>query len=125
MLKMIYCIRKKEDIASDEFFRYWKKEHGPIVKRYAAAMRIVRYTQNPTLKTPFNDAIREAKGHQEPFDGIAELWWKDIDDLQQAMISVDFTEAQNALFEDEKKFIDFERSCSYFCEEHAVIDDGE
>lgn len=124
MLKMIYCVRRREDIPLDEFFRYWEKNHAPLVIQHSAAMRIVRYIQNPTMPTPFNEVIRAGRGLQEPFDGVAELWWKGMDDLQQAAASPDFIEAQNALIEDEKRFIDLEHSCCYFCEERTVIDNN-
>jgi uncharacterized protein (TIGR02118 family) len=121
MLKMIYCIRRKEGTSSEEFRRYWEETHGPLVRKNAPAMRIRRYVQSPTLSTPLNDAIRDAKGHQEPYDGVAELWWESMDELVAALGDPEFTRAQGELFEDESRFIDFKNSCSYFCEERVIV----
>ena len=35
MIKLVYCIRKRDDIESEAFYRYWLDEHGPLVKSVA------------------------------------------------------------------------------------------
>ena len=48
MIKLIYCLRKRDDIDSDSFYRYWLEEHGPLVKSVAGD----RLNQWPMLLQP-------------------------------------------------------------------------
>src|ERR1700734_2839387 len=38
MVKLVYCVRRREDVAEDEFHRYWLDEHGPLVRSVADAI---------------------------------------------------------------------------------------
>lgn len=100
---------------------YWHDTHAELVKKNAPALRIKRYVQSSTLDHPLNEAIRSIKGHGEYYDGVAELWWDSMDDMLAAAATPEGVAAQNALFEDEKKFIEFAASCSWFTEETVVI----
>ena len=48
MIKLVYCVRRRADISEAEFFRYWKEEHGPLVKSVARDLRARRYLQSHT-----------------------------------------------------------------------------
>ena len=73
------------------------------LKKKAAALGIRRYIQSTTLDNPLNDAIRSIKGHAEYYDGVAELWWVNIEDMLAAAATPEGIAAQDELFEDEKK----------------------
>ena len=85
MIKLTYCIRRRSDLAPQEFRRYWRDHHGPLVRKHAAALRATRYVQSHTLETPLNDALRASRGAAEPFDGIAEVWWDSPEALDAAL----------------------------------------
>ena len=75
MIKLVYCIRKLETISSEEFYRYWLEDHGPLVKSVAADIGARRYVQSHTVLPEINAMMVEGRGLAEPYDGITEVWW--------------------------------------------------
>jgi uncharacterized protein (TIGR02118 family) len=121
MVKLVFCLRRLPHLTREEFQRYWKETHGPLVRRHAAALRIRRYVQVHTLDDALQDALRASRGGPEAYDGVAELWWDDRDQLEAATGSPEGRAAALALLEDERRFIDLERSPLFVAEEHPVI----
>jgi uncharacterized protein (TIGR02118 family) len=125
MLKMIYCVKRRPDIDVDEFYRYWLKEHGPLVKKHAKELKIRKYIQCHTIKDtdeiPLNKMIKDSRGSIDAYDGAAELWWDSIDDFMAVISNPDGVEAGQILLEDEQNFIDLARSCVFFSEEHTIV----
>jgi uncharacterized protein (TIGR02118 family) len=120
MIKLVFCVRRRPDIDEAEFHRYWRDEHGPLVRRHAEVLRIRRYVQTHRIDTPANDALRASRNTQQPYDGVAELWWESIDDLAAGTSSPEGIAAAQALLEDEQRFIDLEH-CALWLNEEAVI----
>ena len=81
MVKLIGTAYKRDDFTTEEFFRYWREVHGPLVRRHAATLRIRRYVQVHTLDDPLQDELRASRGGPEAYDGVAELWWDRREDL--------------------------------------------
>ena len=121
MIKLVYCIRKRTDVESEFFHRYWLEEHGPLVKSVAEAIGACHYVQSHTVSSALNALILESRGLQEPYDGITEVWWESQADLDRGMSSVDGIEAQKKLIEDESRFIDFSQSRLFLTEEHHIF----
>ncbi len=104
-----------------EFHRYWRDEHGPLVRSLQPALCIRRYVQTHRVESPFNDLLRTSRGALEPFDGVAELWWDDVDALVAASSSPEGSAAGRTLLEDEQRFIDLQRSALWLGEEVEII----
>jgi uncharacterized protein (TIGR02118 family) len=121
MIKLTFAVRRRDDVDEAEFHRYWRDEHGPLVRSFQDALGIRRYVQVHRIDTPFNDALRASRDALEPFDGVAELWWDDLDALAAGSSSPDGVDAGRALLEDERRFIDLERSALWLNEEVEVI----
>ncbi|MGA8493158.1 MAG: EthD domain-containing protein [Terriglobales bacterium] len=108
MIKVVYCISKKAGLTDDEFFRYWEKVHGPIGARIPRLRKLV---QSHRLIAP--------EDTQPPdYDGMAELWFDDLDALLAARHSPEW----KASTEDEANFIDHSRVAYFVSEEHVVLD---
>ena len=122
MVKLVYCVRRLQHLSREEFQRYWREIHGPLVGSHAGPLRIRRYVQVHTLDSPINDALRESKGTIEPYDGVAELWWDSAEDLVTAAASPEGRKAAQALLEDERRFIDLQGSAVWIGEEHPVVE---
>jgi uncharacterized protein (TIGR02118 family) len=120
MIKLVFCLRRLPHLSRAEFQRYWRETHAPLVRRHAATLGIRRYVQLHTLEHPTQDALRASRGGPEAYDGVAELWWDDVRDL--ARTDDDWRAAALALLEDERRFIDLERSPLFVGEERAIID---
>lgn len=65
MIKLVYCIRKKEGLSSSEFEDYWRDVHGPKVKALAASIKAVRYVQSHRRMPALNDALRQSRNLAE------------------------------------------------------------
>ena len=124
MVKLSFALRRKAGLGREEFQRYWREVHAPLVKSHARTLGIRRYVQTHTLDHAANAALRASRGGPEEYDGIAELWWDSIAALQAASASEAGLAASKALLEDERRFIDLARSPLWLAEEHVVIDVG-
>ena len=107
MIKLVYCITKKPGLTDEEFFHYWQHIHGPIGARIPGLRKLV---QSHTL--PQTDAIR----HPD-FDGMAELWFDDLEALLAARQSPEW----RASSADEANFIDHSKVAFFITQEHNII----
>lgn len=121
MIKLTFCLHRLPSLSREAFQAYWIEKHAPLVKAHRAALRIRRYVQCHALTLELNDMIRAGRSAPEMYDGVAELWWESLDDLQAAMTSPEGQAAGLALLEDERKFIDLTRSPLWFGEEKEVF----
>jgi uncharacterized protein (TIGR02118 family) len=122
MIKLTYCLRRLPSLTREEFQRYWFETHGPLVRKHTKVLRIKRYVQMHTRDAGINDALQASRGAPEMYDGIAELWWESLADLEAAMSSPEGQVAGAELLADEKKFIDLARSPLWIGEERPVIE---
>lgn len=122
MIKLVYVVHARDDVAPEEFHRYWLEEHGPLVASVAEDIRARRYVQSHTIDTPLNQALVESRGLAPIHQGITEVWWDSVEDLQAAMSSEEGLQAAGRLVEDEARFIDFSRSTIFLTEEHVIFD---
>jgi uncharacterized protein (TIGR02118 family) len=122
MIKLVFVIRRREDLAPEEFHRYWLEEHGPLARRLLEPLGARRYVQAHTLSTDLNAALAASRGTSEPYDGLAEVWWDSLDALLAVSNSEEGQRANETLTEDEARFIDFERSSFFMTEEHTILE---
>jgi uncharacterized protein (TIGR02118 family) len=121
MVKLIFCLRRRDDITEEEFHRYWRHEHGPLVERHASTLGIRRYVQLHTTSAPVNDLLASTRHAPPPYDGVAELWFDDPESLVRSAGTEAGMAAAAELARDEARFIDHERSPLFVAEEHPVI----
>jgi uncharacterized protein (TIGR02118 family) len=108
MVKLVYCITKKAGLTDEEFFRYWKNVHGPIGARIPRLRRLV---QSHRLTVP-------GDRHRADYDGIAELWFDDVEALLAARQSPEW----KASSDDEVNFIEHNKVAYLMTEEHVILD---
>jgi len=125
MIKLVFTLRRREDMTREEFQRYWREQHAPLVQRHADALRIRRYVQVHARDTDLDGAIVGPRGSEPRFyDGVAELWWDSLEELGAAFSSDAGQAAGQELLEDERRFIDLPRSPLWLGDEDVVIDTG-
>ena len=120
MVKLVYVIRKRDDISAAEFHKYWLEKHGPLVRSFAKAIGAKKYVQSHTIEPKRNVALAASRGMPEAYDGITEVWWDSLDSMRNG--TPDAEAAGRTLIEDESKFIDFKRSYLFLTEEHSIFD---
>lgn len=125
MIKLVYIVRRRSDVPEKEFHRYWLEEHGPLVRKFAKSLRARKYVQSHTVAPDMNARLAQARQLAGGADGITEVWWESIEDMNAAFATPAGQEAGRALAEDEAKFIDFSRSSIFLTEEHTIFDYSE
>ena len=120
MVHLIFCLRRLPKLSREEFQRYWRETHAPLVRKHAAALGIRRYVQAHTIDSELSRGIAATRGAPDPFDGVAELWF-DLDDLTARVTTPAAIDAGRALLEDERRFIDLARSPIFIADDHVVI----
>jgi uncharacterized protein (TIGR02118 family) len=122
MIKLVFTLRRREGMTREEFQRYWREQHAALVQRHAETLHIRRYVQVHLRETALDEAISAPRGSQPRFyDGIAELWWDNLEDLTAAFTTEVGQAAAQELLEDEQRFIDLPRSPLWLGEENMVI----
>jgi uncharacterized protein (TIGR02118 family) len=105
MIKVVYCVTKKAGLTDAEFFHYWEKVHGPIGARIPGLRRLV---QSHRLIV---------RGEKHDYDGVAELWFNDLEALRAARQSPEW----KASTEDEGNFIDHNKVACFVSEERIIM----
>jgi uncharacterized protein (TIGR02118 family) len=105
--KIVALVYRKAGMSSKQFQSYWVEKHGPLMVRVVPG--ILHYTQNVPVETP---------GLPDDADGIAELWFEDMDALRDYL---DWRSSKDALElrRDEDVFQDVGRTRRYIVEERV------
>lgn len=122
MIKLVFCLHRRSELSCEEFQRYWREQHAPLVQSHAEVLRIRRYVQVHSLPSDLQAQLRASRGAPEGYDGVAELWWDSLEEIAASTASAEGRSAAAALLEDERRFIDLERSPLFLAEERPVID---
>jgi uncharacterized protein (TIGR02118 family) len=110
MVKIITLIKKKEGLSDQEFYSYWEKDHGPLIARIFPGVE--RYIQNHAVKLP--------GGGRAKYDGVVEIWYKDMESWRRAS---DFYQGDEGkvIIDDEAKFIDRDAMVFVVVEEKVIV----
>lgn len=77
MVRVQIWLRKKEGLSSEEFRDYWLGTHAPIAGQ--GYENLEGYVVNVVTRVP--------EGQEAPYDGLAELTWKDREGFKADMAS--------------------------------------
>ncbi len=88
MIKTVTLLKRRPDLTPEEFHRYWRDVHAPLM---LAVPGCVRYIQG-----------RPVPGYRDAdIDGVAEVWYSD----EHAMLAAFRTPQYAALIADEVHFM--------------------
>ncbi|MFZ0420797.1 MAG: EthD domain-containing protein [Candidatus Sulfotelmatobacter sp.] len=107
MIKLVYCIAKKPGLTDEEFFHYWEKIHGPIGASIPHLRKLVQSHRIPI----------SGDSRLSDFDGMAELWFDDMDDLVAARESEEWKTSS----EDEANFVDPNKAAYFISQERVIL----
>ena len=57
VIKLVFCLRRRSELSREEFQRYWRETHAPLVRDHGAVLRIRRYLQVHTLPAGTSAAL--------------------------------------------------------------------
>ncbi|HXT82218.1 MAG TPA: EthD domain-containing protein [Acetobacteraceae bacterium] len=109
MIKVLGLLTRKDGITHEQFVKHWLEIHAPLAH---AVPGIRRYVQSHILDTRTRPDIPETAVQ---VDGIAELWYDDLESLQRAAA----TPEMKRLTDDGALFIG--RIKTYIIEEKQII----
>lgn len=121
MIKLTFVLRRRPDLSRDEFQQYWRGTHAALVAERAEVLKIRRYVQVHTADAPGLHAAFQRRNDGAPaeYDGVAELWFDNMEALGGDDPAV--RKAQAELLEDERNFIDLANSPMWIAAEHQVV----
>lgn len=122
MVKLVYIVRRRDDISAQDFHKYWLEKHGPLVRSVARTLRARKYIQSHTVAPEIGAQFAQSREMAEGFDGITEVWWDSLENLTAGSATPEGREAGRLLAEDEARFIDLKRSTIFLTEEHTIFD---
>ncbi len=110
MVKSCSMLKRKPGLTPEEFQQYWKEKHAPLVVKILPGLR--KYVQNHPVKVA---------GYEFEIDGIAEIWWDDLEAFQN-FLRWRQTEEGQVLIDDENKFIDKGGIQRFLAVEYLVVE---
>jgi hypothetical protein len=119
VVRVFFPLRHLESMSEERARHYWLTQHGPIVRSHSAATGVLCYRQVHRANHPLDAALQQARGTRVPsYLGHAEAWV----DRGRVPNTDESRRAGQAFIDDERNFIDFERSTFLFGKEHTIID---
>ncbi|MEM9898850.1 MAG: EthD domain-containing protein [Pseudomonadota bacterium] len=123
MIKLVYLIKKRQDLTDAEFKTYWRETHSKLIEESAPTLRAVRYAMSLSIDTLCNTCVAKPRGLSVPdYEGVIEIWWNNLDDYIAGAGAAAGIAAIDAIVDGERRFIDFANSASFFTEEEVVFD---
>jgi uncharacterized protein (TIGR02118 family) len=111
VVKLICFVKRKPGLSTDEFHRYWREQHGPLVARTRSGQHAVRYEQNHRAAADYGRPGRS------DYDGVTEQWFGSLDDFDASLAEADFGE----IMADMEQFIDTSALVWVMTEEPDVV----
>lgn len=127
MIRLIHMLRRAPGHSQQDFAAIWRDANGPLVASIQNDLDIIRYLQihpDPGDEGLDTAAAAARGGMLEPFDGIAEYWWKSPECLRKALTSAAGSAAADKLVASERSFVDLAASPLWFAIEYPQVATG-
>lgn len=124
LVKLTYPLHRRPGMSREEFQSFWLEKHMPLIQKHSKAAPFVRYVQMHTDESVEATASlrksRAGKGNPLPeiYDGVAELWWTDIEAAHDAIRNPELLEGSRL---HEAEFIDHACSPLFYGEERFIF----
>ncbi len=121
MIKLTFALVRRSDFTREAFQTYWFENHAPLVASVRQILRIRRYVQLHSFDPAISADIRNSRNGPEQYDGVAQLWFDSFEDMAVNAGNPEAAAAARLLLEDERKFIDLEKSPLWWGEEKVIF----
>ena len=99
MLVLLLFLKRKAGLTHEEFCRYWRDVHGPLVRNTPEVARYFRkYVQHHLTPNTVSPGVLPL-----PFDGFSETWFDSAEDRERMREEPVF---QQLIVPDELNFLD-------------------
>jgi len=103
VFKTMILLQRRGDMSEEDFQKYWRNVHGPLATRLPG---LRRYVQN--VITYYSDTT-------SGYNGVAEMWFDDIESMRKAFES----EVGQETRKDLEKFVG--KYTTIFADEYIVL----
>lgn len=112
MIKLICLLRRKEGMTPEEFHRYWRERHGPLVMSTKSGQWVRRYEQNHRPLSEYR-----ADDDRRGWDGVTIQWFDSMEDFHASLGEDDY-----ALIDaDTRRFLDVDALQLIFTEDGEEV----
>ena len=122
MLKLTFCMHRLPHLTREQFQNYWENKHPLSAPSNAVeVLGIRKYIQVFPLSEADNSSVKKVRNGSNEFDGVAEIWIDDLETFTTKWKTGEGKEAFESFLEDEKNFVDWEKSICFLAEEKVVL----
>ena len=122
MLKLTFCMHRLPHLTREQFQNYWENKHPLSAPSNAVeVLGIRKYIQVFPLSEADNSSVKKVRNGSNEFDGVDEIWIDDFETFTTKWKTGEGKEAFESFLEDEKNFVDWERSICFLAEEKVVL----
>jgi len=121
MIKLTFCLVRLPHLSREAFQTYWFETHGPLVASVAETLKIRRYVQLHSLPEEMNAGVGASRNAPPEYDGVAQLWFDSLEALAENGHRPEAQAAAAMLLEDERRFIDLQKSPLWWGQERVVV----
>ncbi len=113
MIKLVQCIRSKPGQAPLEFRTAWEK-YGELLKGSLEILGAREVELTTTLAVDANLELILTRDTAEPFEAMAEIWWKNATALEEALARPEAAGRVQRIQEFQETFMDLPRCVFFF-----------
>lgn len=110
MIRLTCLLRRKPGMSSEDFHRYWRDVHGPLIASTQSGSYVLRYEQHHSV-----DAGTDGNG----YDGVTIQWFESDEAFHASLREPDYAEIDA----DTRKFLDVDQLAFILTDEPDVVFD--
>ncbi len=114
MVRLTCLLHRKPGMSPEEFHRYWREVHGPLIATTRSGSHVVRYEQHPRPLDSYTGA------GDTGCDGVTVQWFESMDEYRAHLGEDDFA----VIWSDIANFLDVDR-LDFVVTEHPRVLIGE
>lgn len=119
-VKATYLLTRRDDLTQAQCHETWLNDHGPLVASFAGPLSMAKYVQSHAVAPDVNAGIQAGRNYEPPLDGITEVWVNSLEEMGAGGDAA--RDAGAALVEDERRFVQMDKSRLFLTREHVIFD---
>lgn len=121
-VKVTYLLARKDGMTPAECHATWLRDHAQMAAGFAEVSHLAKYVQSHTIASEANAMLQASRGFAPPLDGMTAIWLNAAADLKRGVETAAGRAAAAALAEDERRFVQLDKSRCFITREHLIFD---